>query len=100
MGRSGWLYGATDNSKPLVRAGGSNTSDTTTQQQPSDNSNDVGGGAATATNNNNGARYPPQQHAEYDVNHVYSLQDFDLSGVIDKGCNAVVYAARWKVASE
>lgn len=28
--------------------------------------------------------------------HVYSLADFTLGPVIDKGCNAVVYAARWK----
>ncbi|XP_018006352.1 serine/threonine-protein kinase Pink1, mitochondrial [Hyalella azteca] len=26
----------------------------------------------------------------------YSLQDLDIAGVIDKGCNAAVYAARWK----
>ncbi|KAF2351387.1 hypothetical protein FHG87_017856 [Trinorchestia longiramus] len=25
----------------------------------------------------------------------YSLQDLDIGGVIDKGCNAAVYAARW-----
>jgi len=27
---------------------------------------------------------------------VFSLEDLQLGGVIDKGCNAVVYAARWK----
>lgn len=32
--------------------------------------------------------------------HVYSLADFTLGPVIDKGCNAVVYAARWKTGEQ
>ena len=44
-----------------------------------------------------------QQKEEYeehkqdgDDKHVFSLADFVLGPVIDKGCNAVVYAARWR----
>lgn len=29
--------------------------------------------------------------------HVFSLADFELGSVIDKGCSAVVYAARWNL---
>lgn len=32
--------------------------------------------------------------------HVYALSDFKLGHVIDKGCNAVVYAARWHTDEE
>ncbi|XP_076041478.1 PTEN-induced putative kinase 1 isoform X2 [Oratosquilla oratoria] len=34
------------------------------------------------------------------LEHKYSLRDFTLGTVIDKGCNAVVYAARWNAGKE
>lgn len=36
-----------------------------------------------------------EQKQNGDEEHVFSLADFTLGPVIDKGCNAVVYAARW-----
>lgn len=32
--------------------------------------------------------------------HVYSLSDFKLGSVIDKGCNAVIYAAQWNTVED
>ncbi|XP_068202364.1 serine/threonine-protein kinase Pink1, mitochondrial [Palaemon carinicauda] len=32
--------------------------------------------------------------------HVYSLSDFRLGSIIDKGCNAVVYSAQWNTVEE
>ncbi|XP_063862649.1 serine/threonine-protein kinase Pink1, mitochondrial-like isoform X2 [Scylla paramamosain] len=37
-----------------------------------------------------------EQELNGDNEHAFSLTDFDLGPVIDKGCNAVVYTARWK----
>lgn len=32
--------------------------------------------------------------------HIYSLSDFKLGSIIDKGCNAVVYSAQWNTVKE
>lgn len=37
-----------------------------------------------------------EQELSVNDEHTFSLTDFDLGPVIDKGCNAVVYTARWK----
>ncbi|KAK7073377.1 Protein tyrosine kinase [Halocaridina rubra] len=41
-----------------------------------------------------------EDYEEVKSEHVFSLSDFKLGSVIDKGCNAVVYAARWNTVEE
>lgn len=39
-------------------------------------------------------------YEDIEEDHVFSLADFELGNVIDKGCSAVVYAARWRAEEE
>lgn len=41
-----------------------------------------------------------EEFEELEEEHIFSLADFKLGSVIDKGCSAVVYAAKWSAVEE